>query len=76
MSTGIHSKILIIEDDPGICTFLKTPLTASGYDISVGVVSGSAGNMDVRHMLAQAELEMYKQKQIYYQQPGRERRRR
>lgn len=51
-------------------------LTASGYDISVGVVSVSAGNMDVRHMLVQAELEMYKQKQIYYQQPGRERRRR
>ena len=51
-------------------------LTASGYDISVGVVSGSVGNMDVRGMLAQAEQEMYKQKQLYYQQPGRERRRR
>ena len=28
----LRNKILIIEDDPGICTFLKTTLTASGYD--------------------------------------------
>lgn len=51
-------------------------LTARGYDISVGVVSGTVGDMDVRRMLAQAEQEMYKQKQLYYQQPGHERRRR
>jgi len=51
-------------------------LTARGYDISVGVVSGTVGDMDVRRMLAQAEQEMYKQKQLYYQQAGHERRRR
>ena len=51
-------------------------LAASGYDISVGVVSGTVGDMDVRQMLTRAEQEMYQQKQLYYQQPGRERRRR
>jgi len=34
------------------------------------------GEMDLQQMLTQAEQEMYHQKQIYYQQPGRERRRR
>jgi len=51
-------------------------LAASGYDISVGTACGLEGEMDLRQMLTQAEQEMYHQKQIYYQQPGRERRRR
>ena len=29
------NKILIIEDDPGICTFLQTTVSASGYDVIV-----------------------------------------
>lgn len=29
---SLHSKILIIEDDPGISGFLKTTLCAAGYD--------------------------------------------
>ena len=41
MSNQIRSKILIIEDDPGICTFLRATLTAEGYDVIV-VSSGSA----------------------------------
>lgn len=32
MAGTLRNKILIIEDDPGICTFLKTTLTASSYD--------------------------------------------
>ena len=32
MSEVIRSKILIIEDDPGISTFLRTTLLAEGYD--------------------------------------------
>ena len=50
-------------------------LAARGYDISVGVAHGQAGDMDIRRMLADAEHEMYGQKQLYYQQPGHERRR-
>ncbi len=33
--TNLHSKILIIEDDPGICNFLQTTVSASGYDVIV-----------------------------------------
>ena len=51
-------------------------LAASGYDISVGTACGQAGEMNLEQMLARAEQEMYHQKKIYYQQPGRERRRR
>ncbi len=51
-------------------------LTVRGYDISVGTACGKVGEMDLRQMLLQAEQEMYQQKQAYYQQPGRERRRR
>ena len=35
MSHMIRSKILIVEDDPGICVFLRTTLTAEGYDAIV-----------------------------------------
>ncbi len=41
MSNTIRSKILIIEDDPGICTFLRATLASDGYDAIV-VSSGSA----------------------------------
>ncbi|MBQ8954361.1 MAG: response regulator transcription factor [Clostridia bacterium] len=39
MSNAIRSKVLIVEDDPGICTFLRTTLTAAGYD-AVAAASG------------------------------------
>ena len=33
--SNLHSKILIIEDDPGICNFLQTTVSAAGYDVIV-----------------------------------------
>lgn len=51
-------------------------LASDGYDISVGVISGEKGRMDLQQMLAEAEKEMYRQKDLYYQMPGHERRRR
>lgn len=40
MSNEIRNKILIVEDDPGICTFLRAVLTSDGYD-SIIVGTGS-----------------------------------
>ena len=40
MSNEIRNKILIVEDDPGICTFLRAVLTSDGYD-SIVVGTGS-----------------------------------
>ncbi len=31
----LHNKILVIEDDPGISTFLRTTLITAGYDVLV-----------------------------------------
>ena len=31
----LHNKILVIEDDPGITTFLRTTLITAGYDVLV-----------------------------------------
>ena len=45
MSNTIRSKILIIEDDPGICTFLRATLTAEGYDAIV--VSKGSGALEI-----------------------------
>jgi len=33
MSTELHDKILVVEDDPGICKFLKAALGANAYDV-------------------------------------------
>ena len=33
MGRVLRNKVLLIEDDPGICTFLKTALTAEGYGV-------------------------------------------
>ena len=41
MFNAIRSKILVIEDDPGICTFLRMTLNSNGYDALI-VSSGSA----------------------------------
>ena len=35
MANEIRSKILIVEDDPGICTFLRAVLNSDGYDAIV-----------------------------------------
>ena len=55
---------------------ISDELAAVGYDISVGIITGEKGNMDLPQMLGDAEKEMYRQKTVYYQQPGHERRRR
>lgn len=39
---AIKHKILIVEDDPGILTFLKTTLAAEGYDVLVASRGDSA----------------------------------
>lgn len=51
-------------------------LSAQGYDISVGIISGEKGSMDLAQMLDDAEKEMYRKKELYYQQPEHERRKR
>lgn len=35
MARVLRNKIMLIEDDPGICTFLRTALTAAGYGVVV-----------------------------------------
>ena len=55
---------------------ISDELAAVGYDISVGIITGEKGNMDLPQMLGDAEKEMYRQKTVYYQQPGHERRHR
>lgn len=35
MANSIRNKLLIIEDDPGICTFLKASLVANDYDVII-----------------------------------------
>lgn len=40
MTDRIRSKILVVEDDPGILTFLRTTLAAAGYDTLL-VTSGT-----------------------------------
>ena len=41
MSNEVRNKILVVEDDQGICTFLKTVLTAEHYDVII-VSTGKA----------------------------------
>jgi len=45
MANIIRNKIMIIEDDPGICTFLKTTLLAEGYDAII--VSSGKGALEL-----------------------------
>ena len=49
MANMIRSKILIIEDDPGICTFLRTTLAAGGYDAIIVSSGQSALDMIASH---------------------------
>lgn len=49
MANTIRNKILIIEDDPGICTFLRATLTAEGYDAIVVSSGGIALEVVASH---------------------------
>ena len=49
MSNGIKNKVLVIEDDPGICVFLKTTLIAEGYDVIVAQNGRNALGMISSH---------------------------
>jgi diguanylate cyclase (GGDEF)-like protein len=51
-------------------------LSIQSYDISVGIISGEKDSMNLQRMVADAEKEMYRKKELYYQQPEHERRRR
>jgi diguanylate cyclase (GGDEF)-like protein len=51
-------------------------LSIQNYDISVGIISGEKDSMNLQRMVADAEKEMYRKKELYYQQPEHERRRR
>ena len=49
MSDNIRSKILVIEDDPGILTFLRTTLAAAGYDTILATSGATALEMIASH---------------------------
>ena len=49
MRSEIRSKILIVEDDPGICTFLRTTLTAEGCDVIITARGSTALEMISSH---------------------------
>ena len=54
MSNEIRNKILIVEDDPGICTFLRAVLASDGYDVII-VGRGRAVRAEYREMEAAFE---------------------
>lgn len=49
MSNEIRNKILIVEDDPGICTFLRAVLASDGYDVIIVNSGGGALEMIASH---------------------------
>lgn len=49
MANSIRNKLLIIEDDPGICTFLKASLAANDYDVIVATSGREALAMMTSH---------------------------
>lgn len=49
MTTGLHNKILVIEDDPGIATFLKTTISTAGYDVLIAKDGKTALQMISSH---------------------------
>lgn len=49
MSNEIRVKILVIEDDPGICTFLRATLAAEGYDVLIAASGTAALDMAASH---------------------------
>ncbi len=42
MNSDNRSKVLVIEDDPGICIFLKTTLVSEGYEVIIAKDGKSA----------------------------------
>lgn len=49
MASCIRSRILIVEDDPGISIFLKTTVSAAGYDPMIAVSGKNALSMIASH---------------------------
>jgi len=49
MSSELREKILIVEDDPGICKFLRTNLTAKNYDVIAASTGKAALEMTASH---------------------------
>lgn len=49
MTTSLHNKILVIEDDPGIVAFLKTTISTAGYDVLVAKDGKTALQMIASH---------------------------
>ena len=49
MANPVRSKVLIVEDDPGIITFLKTTLAADGYDALLASTGRLALDMAASH---------------------------
>ena len=49
MALSVYTKILIIEDDPGISNYLKTTVSAAGYQALVCFDGKSALQMIASH---------------------------
>lgn len=49
MCAEFHNKVLIVEDDIGICRFLKAALSSNGYDVIAAETGEDALNMVSSH---------------------------
>ena len=49
MSGNIRNRVLIVEDDAGIAAFLKTTITAAGYDVLTAADGKNALNIIASH---------------------------
>lgn len=49
MNSDNRSKVLVIEDDPGICIFLKTTLVSEGYEVIIAKDGKSALSLISSH---------------------------
>ncbi len=49
MPTSLHNRIFVIEDDPGIAAFLKSTISAEGYDVLVASNGKTALQMISSH---------------------------
>lgn len=49
MNSDNRSKVLVIEDDPGICIFLKTTLVSEGYEVIIAKNGKSALSLISSH---------------------------
>ncbi len=55
---------------------VKAALSAQGYDISAGIETAGKTGLDLNELCKQAELHMYEEKEAYYAQSSRDRRKR